>query len=213
MEKLAVILASGSPRRVEILRGHGIEPTVILPQVDEELVDADGDGALLPEELVAELALRKATDVYRRLVSGELACLAATPQAESPKPAFPSLILAADTVVYKDGVGILGKPGGHDEAVAMLEALRNTEHQVYTGVALIHTSTGETDSFVDVSTVRFGDYTLEDIEDFLITEPPYDKAGAYAAQGLWASHIERIDGDRENVIGLPYYRIEPLLHL
>jgi septum formation protein len=122
-----------------------------------------------------------------------------------------TVIIAADTVVYKEGKGILGKPAGHDEAMDMLEALRSTAHQVYTGVAVIYAASGETLSFVDVSTVHFGDYSRADIEAFLEAEPPYDKAGAYAAQGIWAAHITRVDGDLENVIGLPWHRLAPLL--
>jgi septum formation protein len=186
-------------------------PTIILPQVDECLVDTDEGASPLPGALVETLALRKANDVYRRLVADESSRSVRMSPAGPDGLAREALVVAADTVVYKEGVGVLGKPEGHDAAVAMLETLRDTTHQVYTGVAVIRTLSGKTSSFVDVSTVQFGDYSREDIEAFLEAEPPYDKAGSYAAQGMWASHITHIDGDLENVIGLPWHRLAALL--
>ncbi|MDR0347113.1 MAG: Maf family protein [Coriobacteriales bacterium] len=217
-----VVLASGSPRREAILRAHGIQPTIILPQIDEHIdaggqcvggESADGkDVALSPGEMVEVLALRKARDVWQRLVTGEVAWgQARASSAQLDDLARRTRIIGADTVVYKEGRGVLGKPAGHDEAVSMLEALRNTAHHVYTGVAVVCMLDGEATTFVDVSTVHFGDYSRDDIEAFLEAEPPYDKAGAYAAQGIWAAHITRIDGDLENVIGLPWHRLAPLL--
>ncbi|MDR1015275.1 MAG: Maf family protein [Coriobacteriales bacterium] len=209
--RIEVILASGSPRREAILRAHGIVPTVVLPQVDERLADADGGAALAPGDRAEALALRKANDVYRCLVADGPPGSGRMPSGGSDALPQGAVVVAADTIVYKENVGVLGKPEGHDEAVAMLEALRNAAHQVYTGVAVIRMPGGETTSFVDVSTVRFGDYSSDDIEAFLKAEPPYDKAGAYAAQGMWARHITRIDGDLENVIGLPWHRLADLL--
>jgi septum formation protein len=207
-----VILASGSPRRDHILRAHNVKPTIILPQVDESRATANvSEEALRPADLVVELAVRKATDVFERFVAGGVFCKSCRPTVGLPALIQKSVVLAADTVVYKEGEGILGKPQGRVDAIRMLELLRNTEHQVYTGVALIRTADGETATLCDVSTVRFGDYSPEDIEEYLEVEPPFDKAGSYGAQGLWQQHIVSINGDAENVIGLPWRRIEPLL--
>ncbi|MDR1714197.1 MAG: Maf family protein [Coriobacteriales bacterium] len=197
-----VVLASGSPRRLDILRAHGINPDVLVPDVDESDVCAPDGSPLAPEQLVMTLARRKAWAVWQQLAVST-----------------PLMVLAADTIVYKPGVGVLGKPLDRTDAIRMLELLRNTSHQVFTGVALLSwPSTSEHDStspseivLYDLSTVHFGDYTLADIEDFLLRDPPYDKAGSYAAQGMWAAHITRIDGDRENVIGLPWQAIASYL--
>jgi septum formation protein len=205
---MRIILASNSPRRARIVRDHGFVPTIVLPACNEHL--SVEEQALPPAQIVELLALRKARDVYERLVGGTLFCPTCTiPYNGLPKMIAESVILGADTVVVKDG--ILGKPAGHDSAVAMLERLRATAHEVYTGVALIQAATGEEFVSHDVSTVVFGDYTLAEIEEFLEQEPPYDKAGSYALQGIWAAHIKHIEGDRENVIGLPFHLLEPYL--
>lgn len=203
-----IILASGSPRRLEILRAHGIDPDVVVAHINEEALIASWLGeSLSPEELVQRLAHAKARAVFE-LVTQEhdLGCRCAVSDTPSHSPK--SLILAADTVVYKEGVGILGKPAHHDEAVTMLEALSEGSHRVITGVTLLDAHTGHSTSFVDETTVHFGSYSLKDIEEYLVTEPPFDKAGSYAIQGMWGAHVVKIDGDLENVIGLPFYRLE-----
>jgi septum formation protein len=204
-----VILASGSPRRLAILRAHGVSPTIILPAVDETLsVD---DAALPAEQVAVRLALLKASDVAARLVSGEVFCSNCLPLTGLSQLVSGSVVLGADTLVYKEGTGILGKPKDRADAIRMLELLRATSHQVYTGVALVDVESGREQALCDVSTVTFSDYTRADIERFIEEDPPFDKAGSYAAQGMWAAHIESIRGDRENVIGLPWHRIEALL--
>ena len=192
-----VILASGSPRRLEILRSHGIEPEIMLPVIDEDTLAASSSD-LAPQDLVQTLAAHKARDVYERVK-------------EVMGNTEHTVVLAADTLVYKDDVGALGKPTTHDEATAMLEALRNSSHQVFTGVALIDVATGKETELVDTTVVEFGDYTLEDMEHFIEEEPPFDKAGGYAIQGSWSRHVKGIEGDLENVIGLPFYRIKDAL--
>jgi len=112
-------------------------------------------------------------------------------------------------VVFKER--ILGKPSDFEKAVEMLEFLRNSAHQVFTGVAVIDFLTGAERTLCDVSTVVFGDYTRADIEDFIHNEQPFDKAGSYALQGEWVRHVVQVVGDRENVIGLPWYRVKELL--
>ncbi|MCL1846895.1 MAG: Maf family nucleotide pyrophosphatase [Coriobacteriia bacterium] len=190
-----IVLASGSPRRLDILRAHGIEPLVILPQIVEDLPTVSSTADL--EQAVRSLALAKAQDVYQRIHQDSL-----------PTGRI-SFIIAADTVVFKERV--LGKPDDKPEAIAMLEFLRNSDHQVFTGVALIEASTGAEQTLCDISTVTFGDYTRSDIEDFIDAEQPFDKAGSYALQGVWGANIKNVAGDRENVIGLPWHRIASLL--
>ncbi|MDR0501373.1 MAG: Maf family protein [Coriobacteriales bacterium] len=194
-----LILASGSPRRLAILAQHGVKARVVLPEVDESSILAKYNNSKKPDELAKMLALAKAEDVCKRIVPGNEQLL----------------VLAADTIVYKEGIGILGKPDGRDAAISTLMALRNTSHQVFTGVALIKlVSSGKNlsvQTLSDFSTVFFSNYSLNDIETFLAIEPPYDKAGSYGAQGYWSRYIKRIDGDYENVIGLPWHLISGLL--
>lgn len=191
-----MILASGSPRRLEILRAHGFEPQVVVPSVDEDALLASWPEALSTEALVRRLAEAKA----QAAKSAQFAHLP---------------LLAADTIVqvddYPEARGILGKPSGHDEAVKMLQFLSGKTHTVVTGVAIIAAHSGELQSFSDVTRVTFDEYDLDEIEHYLALEPPFDKAGSYAIQGYWKKHVAAIEGDVENVIGLPFYRIEGYL--
>ena len=195
MMAAAIVLASGSPRRLAILRAHGIEPLVIVPHIDETLPPVNSTTEL--EQEVCDLALVKARDVENRILQEPHLCVEV------------SHIIAADTVVYKDR--ILGKPTDAAEAIAMLEFLRNSTHQVFTGVAFIHFGSGDAFTLCDISTVTFGDYSQSDIEEYVRSGEPLDKAGAYALQGKWGAHVIKVEGDRENVIGLPWHRIAPLL--
>lgn len=239
-----IILASGSPRRLEILRAHGIEPEVLVSKFDEEAFLAQLPGETGAQELAQLLASHKAREVYERIFiqasegtseqpleqvplkdpssTANTSLIPSTdtsptstpgviPGADTSETSTPSLILGADTVVYKEGVGVLGKPANHAEATAMLVSLCNTSHEVITGVALINTATGAEQSFVDITKVHFGEYNLQEIEHYLKTEPPFDKAGSYAIQGYWGKHVNSIEGDLENVIGLPFYRLDFLV--
>lgn len=197
-----IILASGSPRRLDILRAHGFGPRVVVPNVDEQDLRAALPLEISPGELVQQLALHKARAVFLNLKD-------APSIAGGSQDAF---ILAADTIVYQEGIGTLEKPACHEEAVWMLQTLCDTTHQVFTGVAVIDTATARQQSLVDETTVTFGAYDLSEIEDYLASEPPYDKAGSYAIQGRWSKHVTAIKGDLENVIGLPYHRLQNLLN-
>ena len=193
-----IVLASASPRRLEILRAHGIEPEVLVADLDEGELAASLPSGLLPGEVAQQLALLKAEAVYEQLRGGSLV-------------SGEAVILAADTIVCHAELGMLGKPENHADAVCMLQALCNAAHEVVTGVALIDLATGHRATLADVTTVHFGAYGLEEIEEYLLSEPPFDKAGSYAIQGMWGKHVEKIEGDLENVIGLPYYRLNELL--
>ena len=188
-----IVLASGSPRRIEMMRTRGIEPLVMPADIEENLPKVHGMC-----ETVMFLALKNAQDVALRL-SSLPDCL--------EKPEEGSIIIAADTIVYKDGE-IMGKPADRDDAYRMLDKLRKDFHYVVTGVALLSYGRQLTRVFAEVTKVYFKDYPDSELEAYLDTDEAYDKAGAYAIQGYFAKHIDHIEGSYENVIGFPWERIE-----
>lgn len=191
-----IILASKSPRRLEILEKHGIEPIVMPSNTEEHLPDGIG-----MEDAVKMLALQKAQATYEMVKS--------SPEYADPADLQDTLILGSDTVVYKDE--ILGKPKDYDDAFRMLDKIRSTSHYVATGVALIDAYTGKITVLCDVTTVYCKDYSDEQIRDYIEKDQPYDKAGSYAIQGAFREHIDHYDGDYENVMGLPFHIIEPYI--
>jgi septum formation protein len=176
---MRLILASQSPRRAQLVKLLGIADVTIMPcDVDETLEWPT------PEATVTELALRKA-----RALLGNAG--------------LDSLILAADTIVVL-GEAILGKPTDADDAIRMLGTLSGRTHTVYTGVALIDTSTKEEVHFVEHTDVTFRTLVSEEIAAYVATGAPLDKAGAYGIQeDFGAVFVSRIDGDYYNVVGLP----------
>ena len=135
--------------------------------------------------------------------------------AEQPKEIFPGLpfiVVGADTVVSCDGL-ILGKPADKEDAASMLRRLSGKTHQVYTGVCAIAcggavlADGSDKCLFVEGTDVKVTELTEEDIEDYLSTKEPYDKAGAYGIQGIFARYVEGVDGDYNNVVGLPVGRL------
>jgi len=179
-----MILASQSPRRRELLSRIMQDFSVMNVDVDES-IDKD-----LPwDRAVRILALRKA--------------FAASAHAPG------EWILSADTIVVQDG-SILGKPRDREDARRMLMSLSGRSHQVATAYALIHRDRGEIHLGCDVSRVTFRALEDEDIEWYLSTPEPYDKAGAYGIQGLAAVFITQIQGDYTNVVGLPLASLYPL---
>ena len=188
-----IVLASGSPRRIEMMRTRGIEPLVMPADIEENLPKVHGMC-----ETVMFLALKKAQDVAQQLSS--------LPDC-TEKPGEGSIIIAADTIVYKDGE-IMGKPADRDDAYRMLDKLRKDFHNVVTGVALLSYGRQLTRVFAEVTKVYFKDYPDSELEAYLDTDEAYDKAGAYAIQGYFAKHIDHIEGSYENVIGFPWERIE-----
>ena len=185
-----IVLASGSPRRIEMMRAHGIEPLVMPADIEENIPKVHGMC-----ETVMFLALKKVQDV-----AGRLSSLADCTEEGS-------IIVAADTIVYKDGE-IMGKPADRDDAYRMLDKLRKDFHYVVTGVALLSYGRQLTRVFAEVTKVYFKDYPDSELEAYLDTDEAYDKAGAYAIQGYFAKHIDHIEGSYENVIGFPWERIE-----
>lgn len=180
-----LILASGSPRRRELLDKFGIDYE-ILPAQGEESAPPE----LTPGERVKALAAQKAEETAHRV--------------NDPT----AVILAADTLVELDGE-VLGKPGASERARAMLRALSGREHRVWSGVCIREGERILAES--ECTAVRFRALSDAEIEAYIATGEPLDKAGAYGYQGLASLFVERIEGDFFNVMGLPVCRVGQML--
>lgn len=170
-----LILASASPRRKELLNMLQLSFQIASSDVDETY-----DAALSPEKIVQELALRKAKSVAK--------------QHEN------ATVIGADTIVVYEN-NILGKPKNAQEAVDMLTKLSGNTHAVYTGVAIVQAS--KTSLFYEKTDVTFWKLTEEEIDTYVQTGEPFDKAGAYGIQQLGATLVKKIHGDYYTVVGLP----------
>lgn len=182
LKKYSVVLASNSPRRKELMSGLGIEYVVkTLPDIDESY-PADLQGEAIPLFIAREKA-----DAYRSMIAPE------------------ELLITADTIVWLDGKA-LGKPVGREDAIKMLQALSGKVHQVITGVCL--TTQEWQRSFTSTTEVRFAKLTDEEIEYYVDTYSPMDKAGSYGVQE-WIGFVgvESISGSYFNVMGLPIQRL------
>ncbi len=176
-----IVLASASPRRLELLRQIGIEPEVIVSHVEEVVTSS------VPGEVVLELSRQKAEDVAKDQEAG-------------------TLVIGSDTVVAVDGK-ILGKPHDHEEAASMIRSIEGRAHQVYTGVCMVLKGTSEHEdvvrNFFDETDVEVYPMTKEEILAYANSEEPMDKAGAYAVQGFFGRYIRGLKGSYANVMGLP----------
>ncbi len=180
-----IILASSSPRRKSLLEQIGLEFTVDPSQYEENMKIK-----VEPMTLARILARGKALDVARRHNSG--------------------LVIGADTFLsFKNSV--LGKPKDRSEAVTMLERLAGKTHSVISGIAVIDAETEREDVRSVQTLVQFRDLSQEEIEDYVATGEPLDKAGAYGIQGRGATLVERIEGDYFNVVGLPLATLMEML--
>ena len=185
-----VILASGSPRRLDLLRQAGIEPEVEPSHVEEVITST------VPDQVVMELSRQKAEDVAVRHTGEDV------------------VVIGADTVVAFDGK-ILGKPKDEADAIRMISSFQGKAHQVYTGVTLVFCGkpgekTGErwkTITFAEETDVHVCPMTEEQIQAYVKTGEPMDKAGAYGIQGRFAVWVKGISGDYNNVVGLPLGRV------
>lgn len=195
MDKIKYVLASGSPRRIEMMRAHHIDPVVCPADIEENLPAIGG-----MKETVMFLALKKAKAVEDRCLSGQT-----HESSESSLIPEGSVIIAADTVVFKDR--IMGKPKDFDDAFRMLSKLRGTWHYVATGVALVCAGKENARVFVETTKVYFTDYSDEELTAYLMKDEAYDKAGGYAIQGYFARYTEKIEGSYDNVVGFPWERI------
>ena len=179
------VLGSSSPRRAELLRKAGINFEVIVPEnINEEQISAD------PVSHVLELSRKKAENVAKKVND--------------------SLILGADTVVVLNGE-ILGKPKDGEDAFKMLKKLSGKEHLVYTGISLVDKDKERILSGYQLTKVKFNQLKDKEIKDYIDTGEPLDKAGAYGIQGMGNFLVEKIEGDMDNVIGLPLRKLEELL--
>lgn len=188
-----LILASASPRRKELLAQVGAEFEVI-PAKGEEVITGSR-----PKEVVVELAVQKAEEVKRRLLGQQ----AAVTDADDTV-----VVLGADTVVAFEGQ-ILGKPKDEADAERMLSMLSGNTHSVYTGVAVIAIRNGESEiySFYEETKVTMYPMGKQQILAYIRTGEPMDKAGAYGIQGKGALLVKEIQGDYNNVVGLPVAKI------
>lgn len=183
------ILASGSPRRKDLLEQMGISFEISAAHGEEIITKK------LPWEIVEELSLQKATEVADRFVKEQ----GVTQQ---------TVVIGADTIVaLRDE--IMGKPENEEKAKEMLHKLQNDTHQVYTGVTLvIMTEEGrQVVTFHEKTDVVMYPMTEKQIEAYVATGEPMDKAGAYAIQGKCAAYVKGICGEYNNVVGLPVARL------
>ena len=171
---MKLVLASKSPRRSEILKNAGIDFVVRVADADETIPDGTR-----PEDAVVFLAARKALAVER---------------------ADDETVLGADTVVVLDDK-ILGKPKDREDAYNMIKSLSGRVHSVFTGVCAV--GNGASLTFAEETRVEFYPLSDEEINEYLDTDEPYDKAGAYGIQGYASKFIRGIEGDYFNVVGLP----------
>jgi|SRR5579875_2162318 len=173
----SLVLASGSPRRRELLARAGI-PLIVIPSAASE----DVSPRLGPIEVTQALALRKAEVVARSQREG--------------------LVVGADTVIVHAGQ-ILTKPIDVTDAKAMLARLRGDWHQVVTGLAVVDTVSGRRETSAVVTAVKMRNYSDKKIAQYVASGEPLDKAGSYAIQGLGKQLVEAFDGCYNNVVGLP----------
>jgi septum formation protein len=180
-----LILASGSPRRFELLLTLGLPFTVVTSGVDE-MVDDESD----PAAMVVHLAERKAAAIAKTLDEG--------------------LVIGADTTVVLDSL-VLNKPVDDADARRMLRLLRDRAHEVWTGVVVLDASTGRRETGAVHSLVQMRAYSDAEIDAYVATGEPLDKAGAYAIQGGAGVFVAGIEGCYANVVGLPLCELTSLL--
>lgn len=182
---MSIVLASGSPRRKELLEMLGVENLLIIPAKGEELVPQNA----LPGEIVISLAAQKGREVAALRPAGDI-------------------VISADTIVWHEG-RVFGKPHSEAEAFSMLSSLSGNTHEVYTGVCVI--KDGSECHEYECSRVTFRKLTSDEINAYIADGEPMDKAGAYGAQGKGSLFVEKIDGDFFNVMGLPLCRLGQML--
>ena len=178
------VLASGSPRRKELLGKVVKDFEIIIPE-GEEITDSTE-----PDEIVKELSFQKASEIFHKILTGDI------------------VVIGADTVVSYNHK-VLGKPSDKKNAREMIEQLQGNTHQVYTGVTLFYRIDGREEcvTFCEETHVDVAKMDDDEIDAYVATDEPDDKAGAYGVQGLFAIYINGIRGDYYNVVGLPISRL------
>lgn len=180
-----LILASSSPRRYDLLKQLGLDFEVIPSKIEEDSVLGES-----PREHVIRLAEAKAQDVGNR---------------------FPyHWVIGADTIVYVDGI-ILGKPKGQEEALEMLRLISGKEHRVLTGLSVQHLKKGKGECEAVETTVKIKTLSPVEMDWYVRTGEPFDKAGGYGIQGIGSFMIESINGSYTNVVGLPLCELMRML--
>ncbi len=201
-----IILASGSPRRKELLETLGLTFEII-PAQGEEVITSE-----IPSEVVLELSEQKAmevaTNIYQYSQNSLERLFEFEEAEEKPKLITDTMVIGADTVVSVDGK-ILGKPKDEEDAFYMLKSLSNRAHKVYTGVTVIlmdpEGRSGKI-SFAEETSVHVAELSDAEIRRYIATGEPMDKAGAYGIQGAFGAYISGIEGDYHNVVGFPVAR-------
>ena len=189
---MELILASGSARRRELMENCGYDFSVIRSEADERRITEDD-----PRTLVERLSLLKAESVFKHL---------------SPERRRNAAVVGSDTVVVLDGI-IIGKPRSEEEAKEMLRAESGKVNVVYTGIAVVTEKNGEAAALVDsdAASVRFTELTEDEIEAYVKTGEPMDKAGAYGIQGSFSMFVEGVEGSYFTVVGLPVHKLYRML--
>ncbi|QUH20488.1 Maf family protein [Alkaliphilus sp. B6464] len=181
-----IVLASTSPRRKEILEGLGVEFKVVGSNIEEKVNEN-----LSPPEIAKQLAYLKAKDISNK-INGDY------------------VVIGADTIVEYNK--ILGKPRNIDEAYSMLKLLSGQVHRVITGFAVIDCLTQKEFIDYECTNVYFNHLTDNQIQKYISTGEPMDKAGAYGIQGKASLFVSKIEGDYFNVVGLPIFKLGVALH-
>jgi len=203
-EDIRIVLASKSPRRKELIEDAGFKTIIIPSDADENIEEKD------PAELVMKLSAIKALSVYELIKDNtgkceELLEISNNAGKTDINIGEQDIVLGADTVVCAGGK-ILGKPADKDEAREMIKLLEGNVHSVFTGFTLVFAN-GKTVTDYAETKVHVYPMSDEEIENYISTSEPYDKAGAYGIQGLFGKYVEKIDGDYNNVVGLPVSKI------
>ena len=191
-----IVLASASPRRLEILQKAGFTPEILLPDIDEDLKKFSKISKTLSgHEACMLLATKKALAAENIYLSNNSTSI--TPDTIKELP----IIIAADTIVYNGK--IIGKPVGEEDAFNMLNELRSKVHHVMSGVCILIPGTKRRRVFYEKTEVFFKDYSDDFLNKYVKTPEPYDKAGGYAIQGKFAKFVDHYNGDYDNVVGFP----------
>lgn len=195
LKRKRIVLASSSPRRKELLEGLiGSCFEILIPTVGEDDSNSWSFSSSIQDvgEIAKRISLRKAREIASKTGKG-------------------AIIIGGDTVVYCDG-RILGKPSSTDDARKMLELLSGRDHWVISGIAVVDTDTGKEVADYVVTRVVFRRISEEEIEEYLRSGEPMDKAGAYAIQGIASKFVEAVEGSYSNVVGLPTERLSEILY-
>ena len=183
-----LVLGSQSPRRLQLLREHGFDPSVILPHIDDGVFDI---GAMMPEKWVETLAILKVTDVVGQCEQDDV-------------------VIAADTVCVLHN-HVFGQPKDGEDAKSMLQAMTNREHHVYTGWCIVK-GDDYLESGCDIAAIHIGNLSKQLIDTYIESDHWKGKAGGYnVLEQIEAGWPIRVEGDMTGVMGLPMQILEPLL--